>query len=210
MIDIGIYGGTFAPPHIGHINAALAFDDFIKPRKLYVIPTAIPPHKRIDDGDDPSMRLEMAELAFGGLRESIEVCDYEIRQSGRSYTALTLGHFAGLYPPSEYRLTFLCGTDMFLTLGSWYKPESIFALARIAFVRRERRESAIDDEIVERTKFYREGYAADIIEIEGETVEAASTYIRADIASGGDGMGLITDPVLTFIREKGLYGTNNG
>jgi len=204
MIDIGIYGGTFSPPHVGHINAALSFADQIKPQRVYIIPTSIPPHKQLDDGDRPELRFEMVQKAFNGKNDVFEVSDYETRQNSRCYTADTLAHFRKIYPAYDYRLTFLCGTDMFLTLDRWYHSERIFELARIAFMRRENVHEN-DMLINEKIALYREKFNADIIEIKGRTIEVSSTDIRADIASGGDGLGLIPKEILDYIHCKKLY-----
>ena len=67
MRRIGIYGGTFAPPHNGHVAAARAFLSQMRLDYLYVIPAFLPPHKRLDFIDDPADRLRMCELAFGGI-----------------------------------------------------------------------------------------------------------------------------------------------
>ena len=139
MKPIGIFGGTFAPPHNGHVAAVNAFLDGCALERLYVIPTAIPPHKRIGSSDNPSMRLEMLRLAFcdhplyrkeGGIFLS----DYEILRADTSYTVNTLRHFAALYANP---LIFLCGADMFVTLDRWYLAEEIFKLASIAYIPRD-------------------------------------------------------------------------
>ena len=132
MIEKGIYGGTFAPVHNGHVAAARAFYDALGLDELLVIPAFLPPHKETEKGDDPAARLAMTRLAFEGDPRRITVSGYEIEQQGTSYTYKTLEHFTA----PDTRLTFLCGTDMFLTFDTWKHPEIIFALARIAHVRR--------------------------------------------------------------------------
>ena len=74
---IGIYGGTFSPPHIGHVAAAKAFLEALSLDSLLIIPALIPPHKKVAYRDDPHARLEMCRLAFGDLKNT-EVSELEI------------------------------------------------------------------------------------------------------------------------------------
>ena len=130
---IGVYGGAFNPPHLGHITAARAVSGLLKLDKLLVIPTGHPPHKTLPPGGPtPEQRLEMTRLAMeqAGLKDRIEVLDLEIRREGNSYTADTLARLKEQYPEDE--LWLLMGADMFLTLQSWRQPERILSLAGIA------------------------------------------------------------------------------
>lgn len=128
---IGIYGGTFSPPHIGHRRALEAFVAEERLDEIYVIPTLTPPHKQLQGDATPQQRLDMCRLAFEGL--PVTVSDIEIRRGGKSYTVLTL---EALKTPDN-TLVLLCGTDMFLTLDQWYQAECIFRLAEIVYVQRE-------------------------------------------------------------------------
>ena len=101
---IGIYGGTFNPPHIAHVRACEAFYESIKPDKLLVIPDFLPPHKEIAGGATTEERLEMTRLAFENL-PAAEVSDMEIARGGRSYTAVTLSELSA----EDNELYFLCG-----------------------------------------------------------------------------------------------------
>lgn len=135
MTRTGIFGGTFSPPHRGHIRAAAAFVSEMKLDRLLVIPACIPPHKSIDD-PGPDLRLEMTRAAFSdnaGFSIPVKVSDYEIRKSGVSYTVDTLEHFSD--PDTE--LFLLCGGDMFESLESWREPERIFSLASVVGIMRE-------------------------------------------------------------------------
>ena len=120
---VGIYGGTFAPPHVGHVEAARAFMKQMRLDYLYVIPTAIPPHKTTDFDIDPYHRLAMCDLAFSGI-DGVIVSDIELRRGGVSYTVDTLRELTA----PDTRLFLFCGTDMFLTLDQWYCADEIFKL----------------------------------------------------------------------------------
>ena len=136
MTELGIYGGTYAPVHKGHIAAAEAFLAQAELDKLLIIPTLIPPHKQLTFKDNPQDRLNMLRLAFESHEEynkRIFISEYEINSPPPSYTVNTLKHFT----KKNTRITFLCGTDMFLTLDKWRAPEEIFRLSRIAIMPRE-------------------------------------------------------------------------
>ncbi|MDE6454668.1 MAG: nicotinate-nicotinamide nucleotide adenylyltransferase, partial [Dysosmobacter sp.] len=127
-MKIGVYGGAFNPPHLGHITAARAVFGLLKLDKLLVVPTGRPPHKQLPPGSPtPDQRLEMTRLAMeqAGLGERAEVLDLEVRREGSSYTADTLAALREQYPEDE--LWLLVGADMFLTLQTWYKPERILS-----------------------------------------------------------------------------------
>ena len=89
MLRVGIYGGTFAPIHNGHVAAAKAFMEQMKLDYLFIIPTYMPPHKQIDESDDPLYRLRMCELAFEDT-DGVIISDCEIARGGKSYTYDTL------------------------------------------------------------------------------------------------------------------------
>ena len=133
-MTIGIYGGTFDPPHIGHIQACKNFLNSFMVDKMYIIPTSIPPHKIRNSIVDGATRFEMCKIAFENIASNIEISDVELNRQGKSYTADTIKHFRELGNDIIY---FLCGTDMFLTLDKWYKPEYILSNAIIVCMRRE-------------------------------------------------------------------------
>ena len=115
-MKIGIYGGTFNPPHLGHIAAARAVFELLKLDRLLLIPVGMPPHKDLPAGSPtPAQRLEMTRLAGEqmGLGDRVETLDLELRREGRSFTSDTLRQLKELYPDDE--LWLLMGTDMFLT-----------------------------------------------------------------------------------------------
>ncbi len=196
---IAIYGGTFNPPHIAHIRACKAFYEKIKPDKLLVIPDFLPPHKDVSDGVTSEDRLEMTRLAFEDMPNA-EVSDMEIKRGGRSYTAITLSELK----TDENKLYFLCGTDMFLSLESWYRPDMIFSLATICYVRRES-EIENDKRLADAERLYREKYNADIIPIVIEALELSSSEIREKIKQKSDVLDFIPKNVNNYIQNRGIY-----
>ena len=200
MRRIGIYGGTFAPPHNGHVAAARAFLSQMRLDYLYVIPAYLPPHKRLDFLDDPRYRLRMCELAFGNI-ECVVVSDTEQRRGGKSYTVDTLRELSA----PDTRLFLLCGTDMLLTLDTWHEAEEIFRLCYPIYVRRESDES-LDSRIVAKIKEYYEKYNAVVRRVVTPPIEISSTDVRRAAAAGKSLAGMVPPAVEAYIREHGLYG----
>ena len=196
---LGIYGGTFSPPHIGHIRAAESFVKEISPDELWIIPDFLPPHKQIDNDATAEDRLNMCRLAFSHV-ENATVSDIEIKRGGKSYTAITLTELTS----PERDLYFLCGTDMLLTLDTWYDFKTIFRLATICYVRRES-DALLTERIDERVKEYKEKYGARIIPVKADVIEISSSEMRAKIKNGEPLSDYLTPEVVAYIKEKGLY-----
>ena len=198
-LRIGIYGGTFAPVHNGHIAAAKLFFEQMHLDLLYIIPAGIPPHKQIDASDDPVHRYRMCELAFEGARNVI-VTDMEIRREGRSYTVDTL---RALSAPDR-RLFFLMGTDMMLTLDQWRAPEEIFRLCYPVYMRREN-DPILSARIVEKNKLYQEKYGKIVRRLVGDVTELSSTAVRDRVHACEPIADLVPPAVERYIREHKLY-----
>ncbi|MBO5248978.1 MAG: nicotinate (nicotinamide) nucleotide adenylyltransferase [Clostridia bacterium] len=129
MSRIGVFGGTFAPFHKGHLQALNAFLREARLDRCLVIPSGTPPHKTKPLSFTDAQRLEMTLLACEGL-DRVSVCDRELRTEGRSYTCQTLAWLKKEFPQDT--LVLYVGSDMLLTLQDWYRPEEIFASAQIA------------------------------------------------------------------------------
>lgn len=198
-LRVGIYGGTFAPIHNGHVTAAKAFMEQMKLDYLFIIPTCMPPHKQIDFSDDPVFRLRMCELAFEGT-DGIVISDTEIKRGGKSYTYDTLKE---LSRPNT-RLFFMCGTDMVLTFDTWYKFEEIFKLCYPVYVRREN-DPILTKRIVDKITEYYEKYGVMFRRIVTEPIEVSSTQIRKMVSEGKDISRLVPEKVARFIADNGLY-----
>ena len=206
-MKIGVYGGTFNPPHLGHVTAARAVFELLKLDLLLLVPDGQPPHKVLPAGSPtPAQRLEMTRLAGEqlGLGEKVQTLDLELRRPGRSFTSETLEALRERYPQDE--LWLLMGTDMFLTLQTWHEPEKILSLAGVAaFGRTE----ADTEELfsVQRDYLYRAYPQARIftLTIPG-VVDVSSTDLRAMLARG-EGGALLPPAVYGYILREGLYGT---
>lgn len=205
-MKIGIYGGTFNPPHLGHITAAQAAFAMLELDRLFLIPTGLPPHKDLPAGTPTAeQRLEMTRLAGEqlGLGNRVEVLDMEVHREGKSYTADTLRQIHGQYPEAE--LWLLMGTDMFLTLQAWHAPEEIFSLAGVAaFGRTE--EDTRDLFAIQREALCSAYPAARIftLTIPG-VVTVSSTDLRGQLDAGAM---LLAPAVYGYILRNKLYGTH--
>ncbi len=199
MTRIGIYGGTFSPPHNGHLAAAKAFMEQMWLDILYVIPTAAPPHKEMEYPASAKDRLAMCRLAFEGM-EGVCVSDMEIARGGKSYTVDTLRELSG----EDRRLFFLCGTDMMLTLDQWKDPEEIFRLCYPVYIRRDH-DRSLDDVIIQKIAQYQKDYGKVVRRIVAEPIELSSGQVRKMLLEGADISSLIPSQVETYIKDNHLY-----
>ena len=196
---IGIYGGTFSPPHSGHVGAAESFCRELSLDELIIMPTFLPPHKQYDGEVSAEDRVEMCKLAFGHI-DKARVSDLEIKRGGKSYTAVTLEE---LYSDGA-ELYFLCGTDMFVTLDKWYTFEKIFNLAVICYVRRED-EYGLGELIKDKRAEYIQKYNARIIAITNDVKQISSSELRSKLKNKTDIPDYLPSKVYDYIIEKGLY-----
>ena len=128
-----LYGGTFDPPHNGHMNNLRAALELVQPDKAIVMPAGIPPHKKASTTPG-KVRLAMCQC-FTALSPAVEVSDWEIAQGGRSYTVHTLEMLRDAYPGAEL---YLCvGSDMLLTFTQWYRWQDMLAMAALVVESRE-------------------------------------------------------------------------
>lgn len=200
MIDIVLYGGSFNPPHLGHLRAAEAAKKQLAPRSFFLVPDYEPPHKELVAGSPSAQqRLALTRLAAEEL-EGVETLDIEINRAGKSYTADTLREVHERYP--QCNLCFVMGTDMFLTLDDWHEPETITRLAAIGVFAR----GAGEREAIERKKAeVEQRYGATVIVIESEPVDISSSELRA-LLPQRMGREYLPDAVYGEIIRQRLYG----
>ena len=198
-IRLGIFGGTFNPPHRGHIESAKNFIEEMSLDKLLIVPTLIPPHKSCEEMATAEQRLEMCELAFSSIPKC-EISHIEVERGGKSYTYMTIEELKSC----DIELFLLCGTDMILTMDSWMKPEIIFSNATICYARRECDE-ANDSKIEEKIALYKEKYGAEIVFLDSPVIEISSSEIRNKIKSGESCDGFLTEEVKKYLTDSELY-----
>ena len=196
---VGIYGGTFNPPHKAHIKSAEAFIEKMQLDCLYIVPSCVPPHKEYAGNVSAEDRFEMCRLAFLDIPHTV-ISDVEIKRGGKSYTYETLSFFKD----ENCEIFFLCGTDMFLTLDTWKCPAVIFDLSTICLIRREsEHENTV--KISEKLLEYKEKFNARIEVLYSDVIELSSTYVREILPHGKLTDKYIPMSVINFINERGLY-----
>ena len=199
-MNIAIFGGSFNPPHLGHLEAARAVEEELAPDKLLIIPANIPPHKAMEEGSpSPEERIELCRLNFASVRGA-EVSDMEIRREGKSYTADTLEELMAMYHGAEF--TFLLGTDMLLTFEEWYRYR--FLLENMTLAVLARREGDETD-IVRHAEYLKNEYGAKIVFIRREPTPMASTDIR-ELLRRRSGASYLDDDVYARIMKTRDYG----
>ena len=201
MEKIGVFGGTFNPPHFGHLHIAKCFAKEYNLSKVLIIPTYIPPHKTSPHLAATDERLEMCRRTFED--EMFEVSDIEIERRGKSYTYDTLKELQDFYPKAQ--LFFLVGDDMLTSLHTWHRPKEILSLCTIVASTR------CDEITIKRLKEYSEEYfpkelaLGKIQFLKAKPIEISSTEIRNRIEKHESASEFLTEGTLKYIISRGLY-----
>lgn len=194
MSRLGIFGGTFNPPHIGHTRLAEHFVNELSLDRLLVIPTAEPPHKLSTDLVSGEDRLNMCMLAFPDAL----ISNIELVRGGKSYTFDTLTEIRAQYPDDE--LFFIVGSDMLLSFNRWYKHDEILDMVTLCAADRQEEDSVLKKHGV--PDFF-EGKRLHISSL--EPFEVSSTQLRCLIKRNESTDGLLDPAVRAYIDERGLY-----
>lgn len=197
MAKIGLFGGSFNPIHNGHINLAFSVKESLGLDRVILIPSGVSPYKSSDEYAPPDCRLEMCRLACEGI-SGIEVSDYEILQSGKSYTVYTVRHFKELYPDDE--LYWLVGSDMLLCFEEWYEYREILEKVSLAAISRYGNDN--EDLLKMSDKLSEYG---NVIVVNAGAVEISSSKIRKMIKNNEDLSCYLNGKVVKYIVLKNLY-----
>lgn len=198
MEKLGIFGGSFNPVHNGHIYLLKSLKEKLGLSKVLVMPSSVPPHKDILEKVPDGKRIDMLKKALAGI-EDVEISLFEIENGGKSYTYFTLEEMKRLYPESE--IYFLVGSDMFLSLDSWFNYPKIMDMAVFCAVPREKEDRA---RLKEKQKYFSLlGYRTEVLDI--EPLDISSSLIREKIKSGEKLDGLLPKSVEEYIRDNKLY-----
>ncbi len=202
VAKIGVFGGTFNPPHLGHLHIVTTFADTYDLDEVLIIPTYIPPHKAPVDLASGEERLELCRLAFQDPR--FVISPMELVREGASYTVDTLRALKEAYG-EDTELYFLVGDDMLLYLPKWKDPEELLRLAH--FVSSVRSEDLTLEKLEAFAKeHYPEQYAAGrFLFMPMKPLELSSTEVRESHKKGMDISHMVTKEVADYIEEKGLY-----
>lgn len=194
-----VLGGTFNPPHKGHIKLAKSALKSLDADKIIFIPSGNPPHKSGDFLIDKLHRLNMVHL-ITEKKKSFMVSDIEIKSDEISYSANTLLRLNNIYNPDE--LYFVIGFDSFFDLEKWYKPELIFERCIIAVAYRK---GYNEKDFIEKKLYYENKFNARIVRISMPSVNISSSCIRDKIANNKYVRNMLTRNVYKYISEKNLY-----
>ena len=202
-MKIGIYGGTFNPIHMGHIQAARFAAEYLKLDKLLLVPAGIPPHKVMDKAAPaPEQRLEMTKIAAEAIGPVAEASDLELRRKGKSYTLDTVKAIREEHPHAKLYL--LMGTDMFLTFHLWKNPEKLAKFCTLCAFGRSEKDT--EELFAVQRKHLAKTVGADSVTIMlPEIVDISSTQLR-EALSKGQGREFLDPAVCGYILREGLYG----
>jgi len=195
--SVGVLGGAFNPPHVGHLVLAQEAIWALALNELILVPTGEAPHKRIDPEPGSQVRLEMAEAAVadvGGVR----VSDVEVGRDGPSYAYRTLELLVDELPGSQ--LTFVMGADVAAGLDRWRRPERVLELARVAIADRPGVDRSRVDRVLAGLGAER---AAESLEM--PEIGVSSTMVRERVAAGRPIRWLVPAAVAGLIAERGIY-----
>ncbi len=203
-ITLGIFGGSFDPPHKGHIKLCEEFSKMIN-SKVLVMPAKISPFK-IEKMSSASAedRIKMCELAFSHI-ENVEICDYEIQKDDISFTYLTVKHFLSLN--KNEKICLCVGADCLETLECWANAEFLLKNCVIAAAYRYK---DAENSFGESMNKLRIKYKAEIIPLYYDPIEISSTELREQIKNSDfsvDNMKeYLSDNVIEYIKNNQLYG----
>jgi nicotinate-nucleotide adenylyltransferase len=192
ILRIGIFGGTFNPPHIGHLIVAQRVCEQVRLDKLIFVPSFISPHKRKGEDALALHRLRMVRLAIKN-NPLFVVSDIEVTRRGTSYTYATLEEFRGRFPGSK--LFLIIGADNFTEFHTWKNPERILELASLIVMNRPR--TAIvsgTSAFAKRSRF-----------VTVPDIDISSSGLRRIVRDGDSIAYLVPEGVARYIRRHRLY-----
>jgi nicotinate-nucleotide adenylyltransferase len=196
-LKLGILGGTFNPPHIGHLVCAQEAHAQLELDRVVLMPAGVPPHKEVEADPGAEARFALCRAAIGG-DERLDVSRLELDRPGRSFTVDTLRALHDHSPQDD--ITFIVGGDMARSLPSWREPEAVLSLATVAVAERAGDDrDAVTDAIApltgaERVRFF-----------DMPRIDVSSSLVRERVASGRPIRYLVPDAVGDAIAEQGWY-----
>lgn len=201
-MKILLFGGTFDPPHKGHINNLQAAMDCVQPDKVIVMPAGIPPHKKAST-TDAALRLAMC-ACFTALSPKVEVSDWEIRQGGRNYSVNTVEMLHSRYPADSL---FMCvGSDMLLGFTRWYRWQDILRMTALVVESREAGDAAALHAAAEELR--RQG--ATVLLAQAQAFPCASSDIRSGRVPRSRWEEVLPPNVIQIVKDNGLYTCDAG
>ncbi|MDL2324658.1 nicotinate (nicotinamide) nucleotide adenylyltransferase [Ruminococcaceae bacterium OttesenSCG-928-A16] len=196
-----LFGGTFDPPHTGHISLLSQAIKAVNPTEVWVMPAGLPPHKQAS-ATPAALRLQMC-ACFKPLFSNMVISDWEMQQQGKSYTLNTVQWLLAQNPGA---VIYLCiGSDMLLSFTTWHEWQQLLQLVVLVAQNRTPQHAAKLQAAAKALQHY----GANILFTNGEVEEISSTWLREEIGAGRDIAGLIPPPADEIIKQNKLY-QNNG
>ena len=199
MERIGIFGGSFNPPHLGHVQGAVSAAKALNLDRTVMIPASVAPHKELPEGSPTAaQRLDMLRLAAAGHPE-LEVSDLELRRDGPSYSYQTVEQLRKEHPDAEIFL--IMGMDMFLSFHTWKNYEQILQNVTLAVLYREEMK---DRAQIGRQKQLLEEKGGSVTLLDNPVLDISSTDLRRMLVFQCAAP-FLNEKVLRYIRENHLY-----
>jgi len=191
-MNIGIFGGTFNPPHVGHLIVAESVREQIELDRIIFVPSYISPHKQDEIGHSAVHRFEMIQRAIE-TNSRFDVSDVEIQRGGISYTVSTLDYFKQKYPKES--LFLIIGMDNYLIFHQWKEPKKILELATLVVLNRPLYTKKVNEIIDTKNTIF----------IDVPNIDISSSEIRKKVKEGKSIKYLVPDSVEQYIIEHQLY-----
>ena len=198
MARIGILGGTFNPPHVGHLVCAQEAIVGLRLDHVLLLPAGVPPHKEVAADPGAEVRAALCDAAVAG-DDRLSVSRIELERPGASYTVDTLRVLHERTP--EHELTFIVGGDMALSFPSWREPDAILELAELGVAERD----GVRREAISARLAALPGAAGRVSFFAMPRLDVSSSQIRARVAAGAPIRYLVPDAVAARIDRDGLY-----
>lgn len=192
---LAIFGGSFDPPHVGHLLAATDAYEQLALDRIILVPAATQPLKVGRTVASAEQRVAMARLLVEH-DPRFDVSTVEVDRGGLSFTVDTLTYFAELHPTAERYL--LVGADVLGSFAQWREPKRVLALARLVLLERQR-----DPQVATPDALGAKG--VDVVHLPTRRVDISSTEIRDRVRSGRSIRGFVTESVAAFIERGGVY-----
>lgn len=193
-MNICLFGGTFDPPHIGHLIIAESILSDLDIDKIIFIPSSIPPHKTLHSYSSASSRVEMLQISIKGT-PAFQISDIELNRPGASYSIDTIKQIKSQMSLSKEELYFVIGSDSLVEFQTWKNPHEILSLAQVIIAPRPLFiKDMVKPEFLEQVHF-----------LDTPQIDISSSMIRERVREKKSIRYYVIPEVLEYIQEKRLY-----
>jgi len=193
-MNICLFGGTFDPPHIGHLIIAESILSDLDIDKIIFIPSSIPPHKPLHSYSSASSRVEMLQISIKGT-PAFQISDIELNRPGASYSVDTIKQIKSQMSLSKEELYFVIGSDSLVEFQRWKNPHEILSLAQVIIAPRSLfTKDMVKPEFLEQVQF-----------LDTPQIDISSSMIRERVREKKSIRYYVIPEVLEYIQEKRFY-----